>query len=171
MFIGLVLGVVIAAAVVWYTKRMEAPFAGAAPPAQTIQPGQGQPPVALPGKPGDAAPETRFQFYDILPGRTDPVPQSPSAAPPAASSTPAAPMPVKQHYLQAGAFSDPQEADNLKAALAMKGMEAHVQQVMVQGNTFFRLRLGPYGKTDEANGVRAKLAQQGVETMLIDVEE
>jgi cell division protein FtsN len=172
MFIGLVLGVVIAAAVVWYTKRMEAPFTGTTPPAHTVSPGQGQPPVSLPGKPGDAAPETRFQFYDILPGRTDPVPQPPSATtPPAAPSTSTAPMPVKQHYLQAGSFSDPQEADNLKATLAMRGMEAHVQQVMVGGNTFFRLRLGPYSKIDDASRVRAQLAQQGVEAMLINTEE
>ncbi|MDR1351560.1 MAG: SPOR domain-containing protein [Zoogloeaceae bacterium] len=173
MFVGLVLGVVIAATVVWYTQRMEAPFTSAAPPTQNIQPDQGQPPVALPGKPGDAVtPENRFQFYDILPGNTTAVPQPPSTAN-VAVSAPAVPipMPVKLHYLQAGAFSNPQEADNLKASLAMKGMEAHVQQVMVQGNTFFRLRLGPYSKIDEASSTRAKLAQQGVETLLINVEE
>ncbi|MDR0737297.1 MAG: SPOR domain-containing protein [Zoogloeaceae bacterium] len=169
MFIGLVLGVAIAAAVVWYMNRMEAPFTRAAPP-QNVQPGQGQPPAILPGKPGDATPENRFQFYDILPGRTDAVPQQPPSATTPASAASATP-PVKLHYLQAGAFSDPQEADNLKAALAMKGMEAHVQQVMVQGSTFFRLRLGPYKKIDEASSIRATLAQQGVETLLINAEE
>ncbi|MDR0672713.1 MAG: SPOR domain-containing protein [Zoogloeaceae bacterium] len=169
MFVGLVLGVAIAAAVVWYMKRVETPFASRAAPApQNVAPGSQ--PIPLPGKPGEAAPENRFQFYDILPGKADAVPQAPSATTPApAASTSAAP--VKLHYLQAGAFSDPQEADNLKAALAMKGMEAHVQQVMVQGSTFFRLRLGPYKKIDEASGIRAKLAQQGVETLLINAEE
>ncbi|MDR2365130.1 MAG: SPOR domain-containing protein [Zoogloeaceae bacterium] len=166
MFVGLVLGVAIAAAVVWFTNRAEAPFTKAAP-SQSVRPGQGSS-AALPGKPGDPAPEGRFQFYDILPGRTEAVPQPPSAD---AATAPSLPMPARRHYLQAGAFSDPQEADNLKAALAMKGMEVHVQQVMVQGNTFFRLRLGPYSKIDEASSVRAKLAQQGVETMLVNVEE
>jgi hypothetical protein len=31
-------------------------------------------PMALPGKPGDPIPEKRFQFYDILPGKADAVP-------------------------------------------------------------------------------------------------
>jgi cell division protein FtsN len=167
MFIGLVLGVVVAAAVVWYTNRVETPFSNVAPP-QHIRPEQTRLPATLPGKPGDAAPEDRFQFYDILPGKKEAVPQPPAGS---VASAPAVPMPIKQHYLQAGAFSSSQEADNLKAALAMKGMEAHVQQVMVQGNTFFRLRLGPYSKIDEASSVRAKLAQQGVETLLVNVEE
>ena len=36
------------------------------------------PPLALPGKPGDMPPEKRFQFYDILAGKKDAVPETSS---------------------------------------------------------------------------------------------
>ena len=82
MFIGLVLGVGIAAGVVWYLNKSPLPFVDKVPPrtetngknghnGQPAQPGQ---PLALPGKPGDPVPEKRFQFYDILPGKADAVP-------------------------------------------------------------------------------------------------
>jgi cell division protein FtsN len=165
MFVGLVLGVAIAAIVVWYTKNTPPPFVSKAPHTQSGK--VGQPPIPLPGKPGDPVPgEKRFQFYDILPGRTEAVPD----AAPAAAATPQTAAPEKRHYLQAGSFSNPQEADNLKAALAMIGQEANVQQVMVQDKTFYRLRLGPYAKIDDASRARAELAKSGVETLLIDTE-
>ena len=82
MFIGLVLGVCIAAGVVWYINKAPLPFN------QNVQNGDTRPasattsqePKALPGKPGDPAMEKRFQFYDILPGKADAVPEK--ATPP-----------------------------------------------------------------------------------------
>ena len=87
MFIGLVLGVGVAAGVVWYMNKSPLPFnkqvqAPAKSDPVAAQPvGNGKPadkpaqqPMALPGKPGDPVPEKRFQFYDILPGKADAVP-------------------------------------------------------------------------------------------------
>ena len=75
MFIGLVIGVAIAAGVVFYLNKSPLPFVERAqPPAKAEgQAANGQP-LALPGKPGDPIPEKRFQFYDILPGKADAVP-------------------------------------------------------------------------------------------------
>lgn len=69
-------------------------------------------------------------------------------------------------FLQAGSFSTAQDADNQKAKLAFMGIEAVVQQVMVQEKTFYRVRVGPYTKIDELNKVRAELAKSGVEAQL-----
>ena len=79
MFIGLVLGVGAAAGVVWYMNKSPLPFVDKSPPprseaAAAAANGKPAQPLALPGKPGDAIPEKRFQFYDILPGKTDAVP-------------------------------------------------------------------------------------------------
>ena len=41
------------------------------------------------------------------------------------------PVVPEKYYLQAGAFEDPSEADNLKARLALMGVEASVQKVDV----------------------------------------
>ena len=189
MFIGLVLGVVIAAAVVWYMNQSPLPFNKQvqAVKAETAQlPANGaQPPapVALPGKPGDPVPEKRFQFYDILPGKSDAVPDK--AGKPADTAQVAEKKEEKKDevkkeepkkeevkesktplFLQAGSFSTAQDADNQKAKLAFMGIEAVVQQVMIQDKTFYRVRVGPYNRADELHKVRAELAKSGIEAQL-----
>jgi cell division protein FtsN len=183
MFIGLVLGVGAAAGVVWYlnnsplpfNKQVQAPPSGkTAAPAASDKPAQ---PMALPGKPGDPIPEKRFQFYDILPGKTDGVPDK-AAKPEAKPEEPKKEEkkevkkeePTKDSkvplFLQAGSFSTAQDADNQKAKLAFMGIEAVVQQVMIQDRTLYRVRVGPYTKIDELNKVRAELAKSGVDAQL-----
>jgi len=177
MFIGLVLGVGAAAGVVWYMNKSPLPFIDKSPPPRVDPaPGaNGQPatPMALPGKPGDPIPEKRFQFYDILPGKTDAVPEKqdkPVAAKEDVKKEEKKPEEAKESkqllFLQAGSFSTASDADNQKAKLAFMGLEAVVQQVMVQDKTYFRVRVGPYTKIDEMNKVRAELAKAGIESAL-----
>lgn len=201
MFIGLVLGVGVAAAVVWYMNKSPLPFgnkvvapakqeqasANAKPAAPNGQPAQQ--PMALPGKPGDPIPEKRFQFYDILPGKADAVPdKSDKAAKPEAKQDEAKKDEAKKDdkkeekkeepkesktplFLQAGSFSTAQDADNQKAKLAFMGIEAVIQQVMIQDKTFFRVRVGPYTRLDELNKVRAELAKAGIDAQLAKNKE
>jgi cell division protein FtsN len=196
MFIGLVIGVIIAAAVVWTMNKSPLPFTkqvtvpppppegGKAAGGKALPPGgdaQPAPPMALPGKPGDPIPEKRFQFYDILPGKSDAVPDK--APKPVAKEEPKKDEPKKEEkkeepkesktplFLQAGSFSTPQDADNQKAKLAFMGVEAVVQQVMVQDKTYYRVRVGPYTKIEELNKVRAELARNGVEAQLVKHKE
>ena len=180
MFIGLVLGVAVAAGVVWYLNKSPLPFVDKAPPATKHDGQAGGQPLALPGKPGDPIPEKRFQFYDILPGKADAVPdKSPKAdgkpetkteEKKAAERKDERKEEVKESktplFLQAGSFSTAQDADNQKAKLAFMGHEAVVQQVMIQDKTFYRVRVGPYTKIDELNKVRAELAKSGIDAQL-----
>ena len=178
MFIGLVVGVGLAAGVVWYLNKSPLPFVERAqPPARADgangKNGQPSQPLALPGKPGDPIPEKRFQFYDILPGKADAVPDK-APKPDAKKEEPKKEEPKKDEpkesktplFLQAGSFSTAQDADNQKAKLAFMGIEAVVQQVMIQDKTFYRVRVGPYTKIDELNKVRAELAKSGIEAQL-----
>jgi cell division protein FtsN len=187
MFIGLVLGVVAAAGVVWYMNKTPLPFnkqvmAPATPPdAGKAANGKAAPaaasgePMALPGKPGDPVPEKRFQFYDMLPGKSDGVPDregKPVKDEPKKEERKEEPKESKTPlFLQVGSFSTAQDADNQKAKLAFMGVEAVVQQVMVQDKTYFRVRVGPYTKIDELNKVRAELAKNGVEAQLAKNKE
>ncbi len=185
MFIGLVLGVCIAAAVVWWINRANSPFAGMKPAAKTdvvaARPagasGPAGQPLPLPGKPGDPVVEKRFQFYDILPGKADAVPDA--KKPDAKDETrkddgkkpDAKAEELKQPiFLQAGSYTIAQDADNQKAKLALMGLEATVLQVMVQDKTYYRVRLGPFNKMDEANKVRSDLAKAGVDATLAKKE-
>lgn len=183
IFIGLVLGVGAALGVVWYMNKAPVPFVanktGSA--AESARQGSSNGPVSpvpLPGKPGDPPVEKRFQFYDILPGKSEP---KPDGKPEAASHAPAKPTPAETAakpaeapkpanadiHLQAGSFQNSKDADNLKATLALSGHEAGVQQVMVGDKVWYRVRLGPYAKSDEAGKVKAELSKLGIEASVV----
>lgn len=154
IFIGLVLGALFAAGAAWYFTR-NSPFQET-PTAMPRAPGGEQAPVALPGKPGDrpvAKPD--FEFYKILPqGEGAPVEAKPEAA--AAAAAP------EKLFLQVGAFENPAEADNLKAKLALNGIEATAQRSqLADGRTMHRVRIGPFVKPEDMNPVRSRLAEAG----------
>ena len=185
LFIGLVFGIVGAAAVVWYINKMPTPFnkqvtqQSAAKPAEngkaqagvTAVPAVPAVPAPLPGQPGEPIQEKRFQFYDILPGKAEAKVDSAAATAKPDQKDGKEGKEGKEKdtaaketiFLQAGSFQTPGDADNQKAKLALLGMEASIQQVMLQDKVWYRVRLGPYAKVDEVNKVRSELAKQGIE--------
>ncbi len=183
LFVGLVIGVLIAAGVVWYLHKTPVPFANRAPtPApQAMAPSQA--PLALPGKPGDPVPQQpqngdkpRFDFYKILPGNGEAVPDPKTGDAKPGEQKPADGNKDKESkelvskeslYLQTGSFQNANDADNQKAKLAMMGVEASVQQVMLQDKVWYRVRLGPFKKVEEVNAMRAEMAKQGVEANVV----
>ncbi len=180
LFVGLVIGVLGAAAVVWYIYKTPAPFSNKGQPAPQSaatqqQNAAGTPtPMALPGKPGDPIPQTgdkpRFDFYKILPGNAEAIPDPKPGEGKAADSkaknekdgTLSEPL-----FLQTGSFQNAGDADNQKAKLAMMGVEAAVQQVMLQDKVWYRVRLGPFKKMAEVTSMRSDLAKQGIEAQVV----
>ena len=187
LFLGLVIGVVAAAGVVWYINKSPTPFAdkGQRPAATTPGSTDGTPaPLALPGKPGDPVPaptvaddgKPRFDFYKILPGNAEAIPdpkaneanQTAQKQSDAEKDKPAKEGTLKDPvYLQTGSFQNAADADNQKAKLALMGAEASVQQVMLQDKVWYRVRLGPFKKQDEVNSMRAELSSQGIEANIV----
>lgn len=176
LFIGLVLGVLVAFGVVWYLNKSPFPFMdkGAHTDRPDARPA-GEAPLPLPGKPGDKVSEKpRFEFYKILPGG-EATPAAPSSAPAATpAATPAAAAPAAQaasgesYYLQAGSFQKAQDADNLKAKLAMMGFDTEVQEAnLPEKGQMFRVRVGPYSRPDDMNKARNQLAQNGIQAALV----
>jgi cell division protein FtsN len=183
LFLGLVIGVLIAFGVVWYMNKAQLPFQnkyeGApkeAAPAAKADPKTAAPqPIPLAGKPGDKVGEKpRFDFYGILEGKQQATPGAvaPNAAvPPAPTSVAPAVETTKANevfFLQAGAFQKPADADNLKARLAMSGVEANVQEAkLAEKGTMYRVRVGPLGSPDEMNRVRTQLSQNGIQATVV----
>ena len=186
LFIGLVIGVLAAAAVVWYLFKTPAPFVNKAqtpPPAATPQAAVATAPMALPGKPGDPVPQNgekpRFDFYKILPGSSDAIPAPGQPEAKQAESKPAESKPAEASkdkaegalkdpvYLQTGSFQSAADADGQKARLALMGVEASVQQVMLQDKVWYRVRLGPFKKLDEVTAMRSDLAKQGIDANIV----
>jgi cell division protein FtsN len=175
IFIGLVLGLSIAAAVAFFlgrsglTSPIPAP-GGAKEPARGAKDLGAQ--TMAPEKP-------RFDFYKILPGSDEnksssdrrlpdkaaerPVDRTPDASKPVEASKPA-----DRYWLQAGAFATPADAENMKARLALSGWEASIQPVpMPDKSVRYRVRLGPYDNTDELGRVKTELGSRGFDVAVI----
>ena len=183
LFIGLVLGVLIAFGVVWYLNKMPLPFQDKAtrPEKAEAKPGAAQQaPQHLPGKPGDKVEEKpRFEFYKILPSGQEPAPatgevkQQQAAQPPATAVAAPAPAPSNEaFYLQAGAFQKVADAENLKAKLALMGLETSLQDVSIPDKgVMHRVRVGPFAKLEDMNRVRNQLSQNGVQATVIKIKD
>jgi len=172
ILIGLILGLAIALAVAWYINKVPSPFLGRQPPASKSEPPKaaaGVPPAKrdeLPAKSAETKP--RFDFYKILPGNEEPATdqQLREAQKGSAAKT------KEAFFLQAGAFQNGADADNLKARLALLGIEAAVQTISLPDKgVWYRVRVGPYTSVEELTRTRDTLKQNGVNTSLIKVRE
>lgn len=170
MALGILVGVLISFAVVWYLNRTPLPFVEKVSK-QEVKPAEGAP-KPLPGKPGDKPidkpGERRFDFYEILEGRKEagaPAGTPPAAAP--ATAPPPAPA-TAARFLQAGAFQQAGDAENLRARLALLGFEANVQAADVpEKGRVYRVRVGPYAQAEELNRAREALSQNGISTTVV----
>jgi cell division protein FtsN len=195
IIIGLLLGIVLALGVALWLNRLSNPFVDKAKPIEPLakigptQPpkpeekGEGKPAgdKAAPDKPRTDRP--RFEFYTMLPGEKEVTDKEAKAAaarakePPAKTGPGSSPSQPKPHtgetyWLQAGAFADEKEADNLKAKIAMTGVEASVRPADIPDKgTLFRVRLGPYQSLEDANRIKVALSQNGVGATIIRLDE
>jgi cell division protein FtsN len=135
-------------------------------------------PAEAPKKAAAKSDRPRFEFYQILPGDkevTDKEIKAAKTAPkpadaPKPGSSPSSPKAFsgELYWLQAGAFASESDADNLKAKIALTGLEASVRPVNVENKgTLYRVRLGPYQSIDDANRIKTALSQNGVSAAII----
>jgi len=96
-------------------------------------------------KPTNNNPESRFDFYTLLPTtNTESVHETPGHK---SGSTP--------YILQAGSFKTHQQAERLKATLALQGLEAHIQTVTINAaESWYRVYIGPF--TTKAQALEAQ---------------
>jgi cell division protein FtsN len=70
--------------------------------------------------------------------------------------------------LQTGAFKSAQDADSMRARLALLGLDARVSQVTQDGATvLYRVRIGPYRELDDLSGIRRTLSENGIEAQVV----
>jgi len=154
LFGGLVIGLVIAFGIVLYLNKSPLPFQDKI---TSVVPGPvvpGAEPAPLPGKPGDKPREkTQLDFYTILPGTQPATPGNATSA-----------APVDSEKVE--------DAEKLKARLALMGFDASVQAVtVVDKGVLQRVRVGPFRSVEEMNKARTTLAQGGVQTTVSKQKE
>jgi cell division protein FtsN len=166
VFIGLILGLCIAVGVAWYMSKTPFPLLTKAIPPETAAAEPGKTIVRPDEKTTQQVEKPRFEFYKILPGAEEPVTEQQLKQ--AAKSG----APAENFLLQVGSFQNPADADNLKARLALLGVEAGVEPIdLPEKGTWYRVRVGPYTKVDELNRMRQTLAQNGIEATLVKIKD
>jgi cell division protein FtsN len=191
VFIGMALGLALAAGAAFYLTKGSNPYLAADPAREPARDAAREP--ARPGRVEAGANEKpRFDFYKILPGAEEPRLQSrageraapdKTAAERAASpdkaiarlddhaASPAADGKYKSGerlWLQAGSFASEADAEGLKARLAFAGWEATVQPAMLPDKGVrYRVRLGPYDNTEELTRMKVELGKRGFDVAVI----
>jgi len=170
ILIGLLLGLGLALGVAWYINKMPSPFLTRSTPAAKIKTPKAVVPDATKNEDKQTrAPDSkpRFDFYKILPGNEEPATEQQMKDAQSKSA-----VAKEAFFLQAGAFQNASDADNLKARLALLGVEAGIQTTTVPDKgVWHRVRIGPYTSVEELTRTRDTLKQNGVETTLIKVRE
>lgn len=173
LFIGYALGLISAMGIWMYISQTPSPFIAQDRPADSAiksDLGPAQKGGQAAGKDDKSAQtadgKPRFEFYKILPGAEEPVTEQQF------QQTAPQPLAKDSYFIQVGSFQSAEDAENLKAKLAMMGVEASVQVVdLADKGIWHRVRVGPVTDTGEISRVRASLQQNGIQTSLIKVHE
>lgn len=170
LLIGLVIGLAIAAVVALFVTKATMPFINKAPRAIASNDAEGGK-LPDPNK-GLYSRETAPSSASSAPSGSSVIaPAPPNVAPGADGGKP----PVVDRstpdtritMLQAGAFSNVDDAESMRGKLALLGFDSRVAPGERDGAKFYRVRLGPYGRIEDLNRARQRLIENGVEATLV----
>lgn len=154
-----------------------APLAGkpqpARPPASGVAAPAAPPPVSAASAPASAAPgstATRATSDRDPAAILSGAPARPAAAASAATRSTAPGADPFVYYLQVGAYSRAEDAEQQRAKLAMLGHAAKVTEREQSGRTVYRVRLGPFEKREDADAGKERLTSDAFEAALVRVD-
>ena len=114
-------------------------------------------------------PEPQFDFYQILPNMEVNISEW------AAEEDSSPPEPAVEesgvYILQVGSFQEFDAADEIKAKLALMGISADIQRVVLNGrDVIHRVRVGPYKELKKLNEVRDMLIANNLDYMILKLK-
>jgi cell division protein FtsN len=201
LIVGLLLGLALALGVALYVTKAPVPFVNKVPQRTAEQdaaeaeknknwdpnaPLQGKTAPKPTGGPGDVAtPAASSPTQPARPTETAPtIPPAPAARASASATggagrTPAASGALStnrggepfNYFVQAGAYSRQEDAEQQRARLAMLGFEARLTEREQAGRTVYRVRIGPFTRKGDAETTKDKLGDAGVDSALVQVQK
>jgi cell division protein FtsN len=116
-------------------------------------------------------PKSKFDFYTILPETETVLPERGKKEPQKTVKAEKNEDGVS-YILQAASFNNYNDADQLKAKLALQGLPATIQKVSIDGKgEYHRVRLGPYEKIDDLDAATQQLSKLGIKAMRLKVKK
>lgn len=211
-FIGLLLGIGIAAGVAFYLNKAQNPFVNkgntnaSGVVNQTRNKANSSSPMILaPGTTMEAASSApvsnkpaasnpTYDFYDVLQGK-----KALNSSQPIANNQQNNTVPTQQkkqvnknasstsidsllsqdanqnqngnYLLQAGAFANPDSANDLKAHIALLGFSARITSKQDNGKMINKVVLGPFNSLQQAQSVKNDLQQQSISVTIINLNQ
>ncbi|HEX9139985.1 MAG TPA: SPOR domain-containing protein [Steroidobacteraceae bacterium] len=157
---GLGLGLLCALVVYVSDHRSSAPHADEMPtPRRT---------ASQASNPASAAVDTpRYDFYTVLPKSGPLLPEKDRDV---RHVDPAAPIQRPgTYFLQAGSYNNEADAERVRTQLSRQGIEAAVQHVQVDADSWFRVRIGPLKDLDKINATRRQLHSANIDSLVMRV--
>jgi len=118
--------------------------------------------------------EPEFSFYTILPelevliSDSEIKPEKKSIQP---DNSKARTHASKAKYiLQAGSFRNYDDANTLKASLALLGVVSSIQSVNIKNESWHRVRIGPFNNTENLHEAQSTLKQNNIKTMTMELK-
>jgi len=177
ILIGLLLGLCIALGVALYINKASNPFldkfqGSSSPAVAAAKKGSANGGGANKGAAKDSTAQSNtneqkleFDFYKILPGWEEAVTDREFRRKAVRTSR-------EVYFLQVAAFPKAEDADNLKARLALAGIESKIQTAQLpDGAIWHRVRVGPFNNETELTDSREALKRINLEANLIKVRE
>lgn len=188
IMLGMVLGLAAAGGVAWYIiKKNPASFENKEHREATRPELENKPnisPASAPATTAASAPvaasavtatKQHFEFYKVLTDKPESAQKNSEKSASSSKEThaepakkqikPAQPVTASKEifYVQAGSFPNEDDAEKLKAKLALLGMEASLQTAVIPDRGIFhRVRLGPFNTNSELNKTLESLKQNGI---------
>ena len=122
-------------------------------------------PAAKPKETIAEKPKPSFDFYYILPELEVAVPEQELAA--QSKQHGGNDDPNIEYILQAGSFRQLDQADQLKAKLALQGIESSIQTVKINADTWHRVRIGPIHSISKLEQTRKRLNENGISAIVV----
>ena len=106
-----------------------------------------------------------FDFYTLLPELEVVVDKDSNQS----SGSPNHQLPAGEYVLQVGSFKSSDEADSLKAQLALMGVETNIEIVKVNAINWHRVRVGPSKNIDQLQTTQKRLRTKNMDSILLKV--
>ena len=106
-----------------------------------------------------------FDFYTILPELEVAVDKDDQSSSAASNKK----LPAGKYVLQVGSFKSSDEADSLKAQLALMGVETNIETVKVNTINWHRVRVGPSKDIDQLQTTQQRLRVKNMDSILLKV--
>lgn len=157
---GVVTGLLIAVAVALYITNAPVPFV------DKVKPSTANVNPSADGK----LPDPNRPLYSSPPAPPPPTAAEAIRAETAREQGKAEAADPTRFMLQAGAFKSADDADAMRARLALMGLDARIYPVEASGVTFYRVRLGPYGQRADLEKIQRQLTDHNIATQIIPLK-